>query len=691
MSPYARQRVQAAVQQRQRGVSCVSADIAVVTVKPPLDGGRPVGQARVTMVTGDEESPAPSTPGTPASLRPSPISSPDCPPPASPASPGDLSPQASRVADCAQTPLSQVTAAACSWPPRAAFDRLDAVLPPRWSAAGGLCLAGDPDEQDASKEPNMNRTEQAVYKLLMENEMSMDAGDRVLRLLRDQSLDFREVRFSKMQSYHTRVEASSLGIEHANLAHADDAQEVSFWYRCAWKTLRAVLQRTQTKDVITWGFRRRHQEGERVFSSFNDSVWLEGAYQGEGMAGKTVVGVMIGSDGARFKKTLSGHPIYLSCANFDAHHRQSPKGWNLLGFVPEFDQSQTRLSDSAFARRKRQIMDACLCLVTQDMLEAVQRGGEDVTCGDGQVRRIVPLLAIYPTDRQEHELVLHAKVHSCFHCKVERHQKSDPAWRGPPKCAAEVRSQTRVAMTRGVYGDDSEWKRLIKDEKPIMKVDPDSGTLVVVSVERYEDFARVMGHYPEPCNFMNRWNTAGVDVMHICRDDPMHMVQLGLMEHLMQACISRCISALSPEWACLLGKEVGPSKMIKVCDRMGARLEQSAPHLKKFAAQAFSRTFRIATRPEAKGGAVMSWGLTAFEMEALFRASVLCWGGLIDEELHALNSDGGRPSSTPSQEDPTANMVATLGLFLTLYNGMRQRAARQSSVRLCFSNCHLLT
>ena len=79
----------------------------------------------------------------------------------------------------------------------------------------------------------------------------------------------------------------------------------------------------------------------------------------------------------------------------------------------------------------------------------------------------------------------------------------------------------------------------------------------------------------------------------------------------------------------------------------------------------------------------MSWGLTAFEMEALFRASVLCWPGLIDEELKVLNSSPHRPRGTPDAEDPANDMVATVGWFLSWYNGMRQREVRQSSVRLC--------
>ena len=684
-SPYARQQALAAARNRQNGATCSSADIAQVTVQAPLPGGRPVGQGRVTREIpspGGDDFSSPAWPASPAlGHAASEAPSDGCSSPAGEAPPEPLSVGNSPPA----AHLPAITEAACLLPPDTAFRRLDTIL--QVSAAdpclpvSKLVRGANPLHRGAPLD--MNRTERAVYQCLMDCEMSTDAGDAVLRVLRDKSLDFREVRFASMRTYHTRIQQADLGIAFADLTARNDGQEVIFWYRSAWRIVLRMLQNPQNKGSIRWCFERREHSGERVFSSFNDSVWLEGAHQQPGMEGKTILGVMIGSDGAKFKKSLSGHPIYVSCANFCAQHRQTPKGWSLLGFVPELDRSKTSLTDQAFARRMRQIMDTCLCLVTEEMLAVVRKGGVQEICCDMRMRTLVPLMAIYPTDRQEHELVLHAKVHSCFHCTVPADRKSDYTWRGEPKCASGVRTATRIGMTTGVYGAQGEWKRVISVEKPIMCIDPEFGTLEVVSGERYEDFARVVGHYPEPNNFMNRWSDVGVDLLHSCRDDPMHMVQLGLMEHLMQACISRCISALSPEWACASGHEVGPSGMIKICERLGTRLEQSAPHLKEFAAQAVSRTFRNATKLDARGGGKMSWGLTAFEMEALFRASVLCWPGLIDEELKVLNSSPHRPRGTPDAEDPANDMVATVGWFLSWYNGMRQREVRQSSVRLC--------
>jgi hypothetical protein len=637
-------------------------------VKAPGPAGRPVGQARVTTWHGSgaasrEHSAVPSPP------EPSPDADEPATTPAVPW-PG--------VSSC----LAQVTSAACMWPPQAARHQLRLAMPRRTAPTGDCSVATCREGIDARAHADrgMNRTENAVYRCLLECEMSMDAGDKILRLLRDEGMDFREVRFGQLRTYHTRMQAADLGIEHADLAHAGDGQEVLFWYRRAWRTLRPLLQRAKNTEAIVWGFGVRQVSAERVFSSFNDSVWLEGAYQLPGMAGKTVVGVMIGSDGAQFKKKLYGHPIYVSCANFTPPHRQSPKGWSLLGFVPELDQQCCKYSDFEFKRRKRQIMDACLCLVTQDMLHVVRAGGETVACGDGRTRCIVPLLAIYATDRQEHETVLHAKAHSCFHCDVPATEKSNAQWRGKPQCAARVKSQTSVGMSRGVYGRNSEWTKLIQHEKPIMRVKRGGLGLDVVSEQRYSDFARVMGHYPEPNNFVNGWLAVGVDAMHACRDDPMHMVQLGLMQHLLTACISRIIRTLSPEWACRAGQQVGRLAMMRICNRMGARLQQSAPHLSGFAAGAMARAFANATT-DAECAGRMSWGLTAFEMEAVFRASVMCWKGLINHELLALHSDAARIGGrTHTAADPTEDMAATLGFFLSWYNGMRQSATRQSAV-----------
>ena len=668
-SPYARLMAQSAAGRRQGELRCASAHIAMVRVQQPHAGGKPAGHARVTTVV-DSARTSPSDAGSPAASDARPAS----PAEETAGSPAAQTPSRSRC----MASLCAVTQAASQWPPGHAFHLLQAFsddAPSAW----GWCTVHPPAGNTPPRVlSDMNRTERAVMRCLLDSEMSMDAGDRVLRLLQDPALHFGDVRFASTRTYRARMQAEELGVLHADLSHPGEKERIVFWYRRAWVTLRKMVQSDAHGHTIAWGFRPEYDGGDRVYSAFNSSMWLQGAYEEAGNTNTTILGVMIGSDGAKFKKKLSGHPLYLSCANFDEHHRQSPKGWSLLGFVPRLDQASLGLSDVSFARRKRQIMDACLCAVTDDLLETVRRGGESVLCTDRRSRVIVPMLSMYVTDRQEHELVLHAKALSCFHCAVPLSRKCDSAWSGQPKCAAGVRKQIVQAMTTGVYGQQQEWKSLIKDPRPIMRVNQDTGTLDVGNSARYEDCARVIGHYPEPNLFVERWREVGVDVLHICRDDPMHMVQLGLMQHLLQASVSRIIDVLSPAWACEVGKAVGPSGMMNICDRLGERIVQSAPHLKKFAADAFSRTFRQAIRAEGRGR--MNWGLTGFEMEALYRASVLCWQGLIDEELQALSSDAARPARSPVLEDPTHKITYTLGLFLSWYNGMRLRRARASSV-----------
>jgi hypothetical protein len=670
-SPYARLMAQSAARRRQGAARCATAPITMVTVQQPHEGGKPAGQARASALP-DSPMCSQAEAGSRASSDTGSVS----PAQDITGSPADRTPGRP-----ACTPrLSAVTMAASQWPPAAAFRLLQASsddVPSAWGWSSVHPRQGFTPRRLFS---DFNRTEAAVMRCLLDSEMSLDAGDKVLQLLQDPALDFGDLRFSSTRTYRARMQAEDLGVVHADVKLPGETEPIVFWYRRAWGTLRSMLQSAGHGHKIQWGFRPEYEGGDRVFSSFNSSMWLQGAYQEEGMSNKTILGVMIGSDGAKFKKKLNGHPLYMSCANFDEHHRQSPKGWRLLGFIPAIDQSKVGLADVALARRQRQIMDACLCVVTHDLLETVQRGGESVMCADGRSRVIVPMLALYVTDRQEHELVLQAKALSCFHCEVPTHRKGDSAWAGQPKCAAGVHKQTVRAMTTGVYGEDGEWKSLIKDQRPIMRVNPHTGTLDVANSARYQDCARVIGHYPEPNNFVQRWSAAGVDVLHICRDDPMHMVQLGLMQHLLQASVSRIIAVLSPPWACQLGKAVGPAAMIKICDRLGERLVQSAPHLKKFAADAFSRTFRQATRAEGRGR--MNWGLTGFEMEALYRASMLCWQGLIDEEVQALNTDDARPARSPAVEDPTHAITYTLGLFLSWYNGMRMRRPRAASVSL---------
>ena len=58
--------------------------------------------------------------------------------------------------------------------------------------------------------------------------------------------------------------------------------------------------------------------------------------------------------------------------------------------------------------------------------------------------QVMPILALWVTDRQEHELIVGAHQHSCYHCDVPQHLKDQPS---PSKLvdAADVCAQPSIS------------------------------------------------------------------------------------------------------------------------------------------------------------------------------------------------------------------------------------------------------
>jgi len=125
----------------------------------------------------------------------------------------------------------------------------------------------------------------------------------------------------------------------------------------------------------------------------------------------------------RVKNRRSAHPIYGSIGWLSNASRQStlPHG-SVTGPRPHQDvchrQNGVRRRANRFAisRREEQLFHQCVWLTLEKSVEEFALGGRMVQCGDGVVRSIVQVLALWITDRAEHELILKWNPHDCFHC-----------------------------------------------------------------------------------------------------------------------------------------------------------------------------------------------------------------------------------------------------------------------------------
>jgi hypothetical protein len=62
------------------------------------------------------------------------------------------------------------------------------------------------------------------------------------------------------------------------------------------------------------------------------------------------------------------------------------------------------------------LFNACAHHIVKECGAICIEGGRYAQDGRGVWRKIVPVLAMWNGDRQEHEMVTMSKVHSCFHC-----------------------------------------------------------------------------------------------------------------------------------------------------------------------------------------------------------------------------------------------------------------------------------
>lgn len=121
----------------------------------------------------------------------------------------------------------------------------------------------------------------------------------------------------------------------------------------------------------------------------------------------------------------------MTIGNIEKSIRRKPsaRATVLLGYIPV-----TKLE--CFTKSKRsaagfQIFHDCMAMLL-DPLKAAGREGIDMTCSDGFIRRVFPILAAYVADHPEQCLVACTGEHRCPRCLVQFKQLGDPVrsvWR----------------------------------------------------------------------------------------------------------------------------------------------------------------------------------------------------------------------------------------------------------------------
>jgi len=113
-------------------------------------------------------------------------------------------------------------------------------------------------------------------------------------------------------------------------------------------------------------------------------------------------------------------------------------------------------SRQARSRRERQLFQACAWLVLKSLVDVVHEGGRHILARSSLLLKALPLVSAWNTDREEHNLINGARLHTCFHCEVPAHFK-DTVGEWPSIDSTNVKDAIAEANTTGENGGEK-WR-----------------------------------------------------------------------------------------------------------------------------------------------------------------------------------------------------------------------------------------